>query len=249
MKGCFQDNLGSRWLEIEKLVRDLQIDIYKNREILWDGNPPKDEVQLLEPGVGLELLGYAAESVDFLGTFSFEGRSVEVAGLIESAERHVLISRRFSKTSQLFTAAHELGHAVLHPEVATLHRDRSLGGTDVQRDWREREADWYATCFLMPAKVVRERFIRAFGTNHFVLTDDSAFALSTTSMSNFLGMMRGQRDLAYRLATANRFCGREIPPLNVMFGVSPTAMAIRLEQLGLVAPIRREGRAPAFLSA
>lgn len=248
MQGCFQDHLGSRWLEIERLVRDLHIEIYQNREALWEGNPPKDEVQLLEPGVGLELLGYTAESVDFLGTFSFEGSTVEVAGLIESPNRHVTISRRFSKTSQLFTAAHELAHAALHPDVATLHRDRSLGGTDVQRDWREREADWYATCFLMPAKVVRERFIQTFGTDRFRLTDDSAFALSTTSFNNLLSKMRHQRDLAYSLATANRFSGREIPPLNAMFGVSPTAMAIRLEQLGLVAPFRSEGLAPAFLT-
>lgn len=153
---------------------------------------------------------------------------------------------RFRESYRLFTAAHELGHAILHPEVAVLHRDRSLGGSDQHRDWREREADWFATSFLMPAKLVRDRFLQAFGTSHFELTDDTAFALSATSVEKIFRVISRTRDLSYKLAETNHYGDKQFMPMNLMFGVSSTAMAIRLEQLGLVAPLDRGWRAQKF---
>lgn len=171
----------------------------------------------------------------------------EVAGLIDTNNKIVRISRRFPRNVQLFTAAHELAHAVLHPDAVTLHRDRPLAGSDQQRDWREREADWFATCFLMPGKLVRARFAQAFGAERFDLTDDTAFSLCSTSFERLLHACKTQRGLSRRLAEANSYGGREIEPLASMFSVSTTAMAIRLEQLCLVAPMPQRSRAPAYL--
>lgn len=247
MNRCFQDDLGSRWRQIEKFACELHAEIWERRYELWGGSPPDDEVRLLEPGVAFGLLGYEAQSSECLGQFLFEGHLTEVAGLIDSREKVVHISRRFPSAFQLFTAAHELGHAKLHPEIATLHRDRSLSGSEQHRDWREREADWFATCFLMPARLVRDRFHQAFGTDNFKLTNDTAFALSATSVEKVLRVVRRLRDLSYKLAETNLYGGKQLVPMNLMFGVSKTAMAIRLEQLGLVAPIDCGWRAPEYL--
>lgn len=84
MNKCFQDELGSRWREIDDLAREQHARIRENQYELWRGSPPADEVRLLEPGVAFELLGYEAQSVECLGQFLFEGRLTEVAGLIDS---------------------------------------------------------------------------------------------------------------------------------------------------------------------
>lgn len=235
MNTTTQKDLGPRWREIESSARSLQYELWNRRTELWGSSLPSDEVCLLEPGVGLELMGFKVESSDFLGELNHNGQRTEVAGFFDPSSKLVQVSRRFPQAVQLFTAAHELGHAVLHPQAHGLHRDRALSGSDQQRDWREREADWFATCFLMPAKLVRSRFVEAFGTDRFELTDDTAFALCAASVEQMLRTYKSPRDLSRRLADAIDYGGRRIAPLTSMFGVSTTAMAIRLEELGLVA--------------
>ena len=76
----------------------------------------------------------------------------ELAGL-KIAEKKIYINE--SRADELaanvglknFTIAHELGHWVLH---------RNLTGERTTQ--MEREADWFATCLLMPEKWVREEF-------------------------------------------------------------------------------------------
>lgn len=237
----------SRRQEIAERVFALHEEIKSRSFELWDGRPPAEEVRLLEPMVAFELLGYEARTVDYLGEDSFDGNRLEVAGLLDTSERVVQVSLRFSKEEQLFTAAHELGHVVLHPERMTLHRDRPLKGSDYQRDLVEREADWFAVCFLMPPELVRDRFQQVFGIGPFQLTDETAFALISSSLEQFMSVCRSQRDLARTLAETNSYGGRAIMPLKKFFGVSTTAMAIRLEELALVAPLPQRARIPAYL--
>lgn len=54
----------------------------------------------------------------------------------------MLISNHISPERQRFTAAHELGHLVMHNREAT--------------PWEEREADAFASSFLMPKEAVKE---------------------------------------------------------------------------------------------
>ncbi len=65
----------------------------------------------------------------------------------------------FGDKVQLFTGAHEIGHLVLH-EDTVMHRDRAFDGSPLQapRAPAERQADRFAACFLMPQKLLRERF-------------------------------------------------------------------------------------------
>lgn len=157
----------------------------------------------------------------------------EAAGEIDHETKIVRISAQPSIPVRRFTTAHELGHAALHPGL-TLHRDLPIRGPTATKNWREREANWFASAFLMPRRRLISAFLAAFEFAPFYLNDDSAFALCSTRAETVLAKLSGIRGLSRLLADANRYGGREIPRLTAMFGVSTDAMAIRLEQLGLV---------------
>jgi Zn-dependent peptidase ImmA (M78 family) len=242
-----QQHLGSRWKEIQSYADGLHHEIVNRKYELWAGSPPKNQVELLRPGVALRILGYSIETSDFLGVIP--GSKTEVAGLIETDSRVVRVSRRFDPTISHFTAAHELGHAVLEHKLEVMHRDRPLQGSDFQRDWYEREADWFATCFVMPRDLVRSRFFQRFGTTCFELNDDTAFALAMTSSAKILRGVRNTRDLSRKLVEATSYNRKQFVSLAREFGVSTTAMAIRIEELGLIEELTRGHLPPPFLIA
>ncbi|WP_243853179.1 ImmA/IrrE family metallo-endopeptidase [Luteibacter anthropi] len=129
-----------------------------------------------------------------------------------------------------FTLAHELGHAVLHPEGGGIHRDRSGSSTSPA----EVEADFSAIHFLMPERLVRERFEDPFGTAPFVLNDETAFALRMKNLDIAEERFPTERSLSRHLAGLEQYDTRHFPSLASIFGVSLTTMAIRLEELGLL---------------
>ena len=221
--------------DIKQLARELQLDIYRNRKLYWDGAPPRNPVEMLDPGLALRLIGYEYLEEDSIGEYPFQGRLVEAAGLIDNAAKRVIVSQRAAPNVRLFTAAHELGHAVLHSDRQTLHRDRPLSGDQLSRDATEREADYFASCFLMPERLVRQRFADFFAADRFVLDEDTAFALRGLSLRQVYAEHSTRRELAKALASAHHYNGRQLVPLATQFRVSVTAMAIRLEELGLLA--------------
>lgn len=103
----------------------------------------------------------------------------------------------------------------------------------------ECEADYYSACFWMPAKHLKRCFERMFFAKQFVLTEKTAFALCTTSLDAVVSRYRTARDLAFALARTRNYAGQSIKSLVEMFNVTPTAMAIRLEELELVLPYWR----------
>jgi hypothetical protein len=79
-------------------------------------------------------------------------------GALDSTGASPVIHVRASDITprQRFTAAHELGHLILHP-LGEFFRDEKLGG---RRGLREVQANRYAAELLMPALWVRERLWR-----------------------------------------------------------------------------------------
>lgn len=221
--------------EIETLAKNLQTRLWRERGKLWDGVPPADPIELLDPEIALRLVGYDYSVEDGLGTHIVRGGHIEVAGLIDRANKRVHISRQFPMNVRTFTAAHELGHAVLHTGFGGLHRDRPLDGASISRDASEWEADKFATFFLLPEKLIKARFASLFGTDFFELNDDTSFALSGSSVAEVRAKCPTRRDLARLLASAERFNGRHFNSLAVQFHVSVESMAIRLEELALLA--------------
>lgn len=224
---------GGRYLysDIEAKSVEIQRLIWLHRNEIWPNGAPTNPIDMLDAGVALQLVGFDYAVVDGLGHYFVENRQIEAAGLIDDAKMEARTSRRFPFEMQNFTAAHELGHALLH-DARGLHRDRPLDGSLPERNPVETEANKFAAYFLMPAKLVRQEFQRLFMTDCFVLDENTRFALSRGGVD--LKNCKTQRDLSRVLASATNYNGVRYPSLAVQFRVSPEAMAIRLEELGLV---------------
>ena len=188
----------------------------------------------LQPAVALRLKGFNIESRYSLGEEWDQGLRSEVAAVIDRERKKVYISSRLPFVVQNFTIAHELGHVVLHPHIDVKHREFPKDGPGRQTDWEEREADWFATEFLMPEKQLRLEFARRFGVGPFRLTDDSAFALCRASVDKILRQCRSARDLSNCLGEARAFGDMQFRSLAERFSVSKKAMAIRIDELQLV---------------
>jgi formiminotetrahydrofolate cyclodeaminase len=220
--------------QILEVARKLQNRLWRNRAKLWK-DPPKEPLATFEPEKALRLLGYSCAIDDTLGSFQSPSGRFEVAGLFEANVGRVRLSRQFPNDEILFTAAHELGHAVLHPRMDGAHRDRPKSGVAVSKEPREREADKFATFFLMPPNLTKERFAASFGTAPLTLDDDTAFNMGGYRLEEARAKFPRLRDLTRHLAGLNRYAGRQLVPLATQFRVSKEALAIRLEELGLVA--------------
>lgn len=224
------DGKGRRYTnkEIEAAATELQRRLWREH----DGARPTNPLDVLDIRKALHLVGYELTFESGLGYHP--GSHIEVAGLIDRDTKVVKASLQFLGPYQTFTLAHELGHAVLHPDGGGIHRDRPLDGVTRSREAGELEADKFASYFLMPGKLLREYFNQRFGTKRFVLTDDTAFALSRTTSDVVREKYPTQRHLARALAATESYNARTFQSLATLFRVSVGAMAIRLEELGLL---------------
>jgi hypothetical protein len=222
--------------DIEEITKSLQNEIWKNRQQLWKDKVLDDPAALLAPAMAFEAIGYRFEVADSLGQFMTSSGMVDIAGFINKAEMYAGVSSHFSMPIQNFTAAHELGHAVLHNAMG-MHRDRDLNGGAVSGKLErvEIEANRFASCFLMPEKIVRAEFQKRFLSEQFVISDDTAFALINGSQSALRSECGNLHKLAQKLAsTRYYYADRSFVPLNEQFNVSIEAMAIRLKELKLL---------------
>lgn len=223
-------------LDIEIKVREIHEGLWSKRDAIWGDDLPADPIEMLDPAIALGLAGFDFQLAEGLGQYRDDGGGlVEVAGVIDRDSQIVLVSTQFPLAVRMFTAAHELGHAALHQTATGVHRDRSLDGASFARDRTEREADKFASLFLMPAKLVRSRFEANFGKGQFALSDETSFALTGCSYPELRSRCWSHRDISRLLAGAEFFNGQRFPSLATQFRVSTEAMAIRLEELALVA--------------
>lgn len=220
-------------IEIQNIVRKLQLEIWNKRKSIWQDKIDITPVEALDPVKALQLLGFRVNVADTLGLHSAGTEVFEVAGTVDNRKQEVQLSGQFSPEVRNFTAAHELAHAVLH-HANGLHRDRAQYGGSTARDEQEIEADIFAASFLMPEKQVKAAFKRAFLTERFVITEDTAFALLADNLDAFEKRCRTSRDLAKLLANTEQYAGHHFHSLAQQFTVSIEAMAIRLEELGLI---------------
>lgn len=187
---------------------------------------------MLNPVISAQLIGFDCSEVPSLGEEYKNGTLYEVAGIIDNRNKKIQVSLQFSSDVRNFTLAHELGHAFLHRENG-LHRDKPLDGAKLAFNKTEREADIFATEFLMPEKLLRERFSVCYLTDAFELTQNSAFALGY-DYGSFIKRFKTLRQLSRVLANTETYNNKHFNSLSKQFNVSIEAMAIRLEELGLV---------------
>lgn len=220
---------------LEQAAIDFQRLMWFNRELLWQ-NPPQNRVlEILDPVVALHLLGFQVDRSTTLGTFFDHGQRYEVAGQIHQSQRIVSISRQFDREISRFTEAHELGHSLFHKQDV-LHRDRPVNGSRSPLNFsvEEHQANSFASYFLMPKKQVREKFQDIFGATAFEISQKNAEALRRNDVNKLLHEARNRRGLARIIAGTTQFKSRRVHSLAELFKVSIEAMAIRLEELGIV---------------
>lgn len=215
---------------IEMAARQLAHSIYKARHSLFPEGIPDDPVELLDPKIAFHLLGYQFLELDSMGEIE---SGIDVAGIIDQDSKQVSISRRFTPMIRNFTAAHELGHVLLHRQSG-LHRDKPIdSGGGGQRDMIERQADFFAACFLMPKKLLEERFNQRFA-DALSSRENLAFLLNPSGDRKVDKLLSTKRGLARALASLSIINSHGVISLAEQFNVSVEAMAIRLEQLKLV---------------
>jgi hypothetical protein len=219
---------------IQSQARNFNLELWNNRHTLWKSNIPSCPLEAIDPGVALGFLGFEVINRLTNGEAWKDGKRSEPLGIINCATKKVYISNRFEYQKQRYTLAHELGHAVLKHSLEPLHRDMDINEFGGRRNIFEQEADAFAGAFLMPEKPLRAIFTKTFGLETFVLNEDSAFYLCSSSLCDVQEKYRTKRALSRALANTITY-GRKINSLKSQFDVSTTVMAIRLEELELVA--------------
>lgn len=221
--------------DIEKCVREIQILIWDNKHLIWKKNIPNSNLEILKPEIIFkQVMGY-----DYVSTASYgvstEDNTIEVAGIIDQPNKIVAISNTFPENVKMFTAAHELGHAILHKQ-SILHRDIPVEhlGHRVKRDKVELDADKFATFFLMPTKWVKIEFGNRFGNDIFEIDENSAFKFGGRNISEIKNECKNIRGLSRKLSSTEIYDGNNFISLFKLFNVSIEAMAIRLEELKLL---------------
>lgn len=212
--------------------------MWRDRYALWPGGVP-DPIGILEPQIAAKALGVDFMEREELGGVGSRATPYEIAGLIDRQANQIAISKRFPTTTNRFTAAHELGHWILHPRDFVMHRDRPISGLrhDSQnRPPKEREADHFSACFLMPRRLVRSVLEATFSIQSpFIFDDNSAFWLGKDDPDALLRPIEGSLAQGLALASAESYGGGpRFISLAERFRVSVTTMAIRLEELNLI---------------
>jgi formiminotetrahydrofolate cyclodeaminase/Zn-dependent peptidase ImmA (M78 family) len=219
--------------QIEKLVSEIQNAMWRYRDSIWKNDVPETPSEIIDPIKLLKKLGYQYQQKSTLGTYDSMGNTFEVAGIIDSVNNYVSISSNFKPETIQFTIAHELGHAILHPNQV-LHRDRPMDGSSLSSyDFKERQANKFASCFLMPKKLIIQQFQSLFLTNKVEINTQTALLLGFR-LSELRAKCKDVRELSRFIASTTFYNHKFFPSIANQFQVSNETMAIRLEELQLI---------------
>jgi len=218
--------------QVESLAKRIQNVMWTNREIIWKDGTPSNLIEILKPAKAINLLQYAFREVHTLGV---NEANQEIAGLIDNKNYEIAISGMYSQEIKNFTTAHELGHALMHDQLV-LHRDRPRDQPDItlSRPTEERQADKFAAYFLLPEKLLRQKFKERFQTDRLYLNEETSFALGYNSVPELKKKVKDLRGLTRLIASTTIYASSPFRSLSDIFNVSFEAMAIRLEELDLV---------------
>lgn len=216
--------------DIEKTVRAFQIELYNE-----SSSKNFDSVSNAEKAFAF--LGYEIKNDLSLGAFDDYDGSIETAGTVDNVKKVVRVATKFSPPVQRYTLAHELGHAILHHKtMRTLHRDRGIDSRleHPRRSKIEVQADRFAAFFLMPRLEMKRQFKVRFHSENLVINDDVAFHISGIGLSELKRRYNNKREISKLFASTTLYTSEPFESLNTQFKVSIEAMAIQIEELGLI---------------
>ena len=184
------------------------------------------------------MLDFEHVSEDSLGQFGERGNRFEVAGAYARKRKVIQVSTRSPPNEVRLTGAHEIGHVVLHPRHGPRHRDRPVsysGQPNPAKPVIEQDADYFATCFLIPDQLPKREFKDRFGAKRPFELDEAAVSFLNLE-DQFEDIANGVNPmvLSRSLAVATGFRGEHFCSLAQRFRVSPSAMPLRLVEIGLV---------------
>ncbi|MAY35835.1 MAG: methenyltetrahydrofolate cyclohydrolase [Spongiibacteraceae bacterium] len=221
---------------ITSQARHLHREIWNHQDTLWPDRQLRP-IDMLDPQAACSVLGLGYQIFDNSTTaFSFRGQRYKVAGLIDRQSQKIAVASALSTPVARFTAAHEVGHWILHPNEV-MHRDRPVDGSkalDGRRSQTEREADYFAGAFLMPEKLLAKEFQARFGSIPYAVNETVAYWLNPSDPETLLRAEERSLERELALAKCRSLCGRHFTSLAEAFKVSPGAMAIRLNQLSFI---------------
>jgi hypothetical protein len=219
--------------QIENEAIRLRWDIWNQRATLWPGRHPHP-LEVLNPQIAANVLGYDLHYVPKL-SLPFSDTGSETAGVLDRPKKTVLVAECYGREVRTFTSAHELGHIVLHEQLV-MHRDLPIRGLEQEpTDPLEREANYFAGCYLMPPDFLGRVFKDMFGAAPFTFDYAAANFLRPKDAGSLLHAPQGSLTRYRALASARSYAGRPFGrSLAEMFQVSIATMAIRLRELDLV---------------
>ena len=141
-----------------------------------------------------------------------------------------------------FSVAHEIGHWCLHrgyvskdPRQAALFDTPSeptvVCRSGLTRERIEWQADKYASCLLMPRQKVREMWQECFNRKRPLLLSELKPNVHVMMRAHNLMCAQGKTEVS---AVNDALFEEVSKPIARRFAVSPSAMRIRLEELGLL---------------
>ena len=223
----------NRYDFIEQQSRKLQRLILK--KLFPEGH--SDFFSVLEPEYAARVLDMDYVVEETLGNFGSGRDRFEVAGAIDRRLKTISVSRRFKREVIRFTGAHEIGHCVLHQDEV-MHRDRPVHGLSLNQhklNPKEREANYFAACFLVPEKLLLKTYRSLFGEPPFQFDENTSFFLAHDDPDRLIRPEQGSLDRELSLACHEPFHdGQKFKSLAEQFRVSATTMAIRLREVGIV---------------
>ena len=213
-------------------ARELQIDLWDHQCSLWQGENVTP-IDVCDPWKAAQHLGYEVQEgwIDSPGTRT----GFQLGGFLNRPMKLIGLSDQLAQRTMRFTLAHEVGHVLLHPGLHH-HRELPLQGITEPHEAvqpKEREANHFAGCFLVPTKQLKLAFVASFGVEKLTLTDNVAFELLGAGFVSLMNTPYESLVFERVVAQAVRFGGRQFGALNDLFQVSPTTLAIRLRQVGL----------------
>jgi len=220
----------------------LKLEAFRRMLELQSGRPvaPLDLLPIDPFRIARDLLGLSVEEREEIARPDKSAKLwIPLAGLLSRVEKKLIIAAGLKPELRRFTAAHEIGHYILHPD-AIVFRDSPLTDSSLRSpdssSLREREANLFAAEMLMPGKLVCQLFSRLFGgpVDGESMTDDEAYLLTEgTKYARSLSVV-APFDRAKLVAENPSLVTKEYRNLAQVFGVSSTAIAIQLLDLGLV---------------
>jgi hypothetical protein len=218
-------------IDPEQAAIDLQYELLANAPILWPGEK-LTPLDVCDPWVAARHRGFVVQE----GWLTGARDGFKLGGFIDRVANVIAIAEDLKPRTKLFTLAHELGHMIMHRSMQH-HREIPLHGITeprVQTDQRELEANNFAGCFLVPRRQLFKAFKDRFGDKSLKFNENIGFDLIGNSYTALRNAPYPSDAFERVVATTDHFQGGRFVPLHDLFRVSPTTMAIRLRECGLV---------------